>query len=101
MNKSEKKNKNITFMLFIFDFYHFKYSDYCLHLYCLFTMFGLMCSLAFFGCFLSTSGAYTELLSTRINCSNSINHNWVQVLSYSKYSLLFLPVVRIEPANSR
>ena len=36
-----------------------------------------------------------------MDCSNSINHNKVQVLSYSKYSLLCLPVVRIEPVTSR
>ena len=32
---------------------------------------------------------------------NSFDHNQVQVLSYSNYSLLFLPAVRIEPATSR
>ena len=37
----------------------------------------------------------------RVDCSNSVNHYWVQVMSYSKYSLLFLPVVGIEPATSR
>ena len=32
---------------------------------------------------------------------NSINYIQVQVLSYSKYSLLFLPVVGIEPETYR
>ena len=36
-----------------------------------------------------------------VNCSNSINHDRVQVLSYGKNSLLFLPVVEIEPATSK
>ena len=35
----------------------------------------------------------------RVNYSNSINYDWVQVLSYSKYSLLFLPVIVIEPGT--
>ena len=36
-----------------------------------------------------------------VECSNFINHNQVQVLCYNKYSLLFLPVVKIEPSTSR
>ena len=32
-------------------------------------------------------------------CSSSVYHDQVQLLSNSKHSLLFLPVVRIEPAN--
>ena len=36
-----------------------------------------------------------------VDCSNSINHEWVQVSNYCKYSLLLLPVVGIEPATSR
>ena len=35
------------------------------------------------------------------NCSISINHNWVQVLSHISSPVFFLPVVRIEPATSR
>ena len=38
---------------------------------------------------------------TWVDCSNSVNYDQVQVLSYSKYSSLFLPVVGIEPATSR
>ena len=37
----------------------------------------------------------------RVDWSNSLNLDRIQVLSYSKYSLLFLPVVEIEPATSR
>ena len=50
------------------------------------TMFQLICPLAFFRCLLN-SGTYTELQttfsieSTEVACSNSINHNQVQVLS--------------------
>ena len=66
-----------------------------------------ICPSAFFRRFMSNSGAYTEphtepfILSTRVDCSNSVNHDQVQVLSYRKYSLLFLPVVGIEPVTSR
>ena len=38
---------------------------------------------------------------TIVNYSNSVNQDLVQVLNYSKYSLLVLPVVGIEPATSR
>ena len=38
--------------------------------------------------------------TTGVECSNSVNHDWIQVLSYSKYSLLVLPVVGIEPATT-
>ena len=34
-----------------------------------------------------------------VDCSDSYNHDRVQVLWYTKYSLLFLPVVGIEPAT--
>ena len=36
-----------------------------------------------------------------VDCSKTFNHDWAQVFSYSKYSLLILPVVGIEPAASR
>ena len=36
-----------------------------------------------------------------VDHSNFVNYNQEQVLIYSKYSLLFLPIVRIEPATSR
>ena len=39
--------------------------------------------------------------TTGVDWSNSINHNHIQVLSNSKYSLLFLPVVGIEPETFR
>ena len=67
-------------------------------------MFQLMYPSAFF---MSNSGAYIELEtepfieSMGADRSNSINHDQVRVLSYSKYYLLFLPVVRIESATSR
>ena len=35
-----------------------------------------------------------------VNGSNSVDYDQVQVLSYSKYSLLVLLVVRIEPSTS-
>ena len=62
---------------------------------------------AFFKCFMLTSRVHTEsrtepfIWTTGVDYSNSVNHDWVQVLNYCKYSLLFLPVVGIEPATSR
>ena len=70
-------------------------------------MFRPICPLAFLRCFMLNSGVHTEsqtesfIWTTRVDCSNSVNHDQVQVLSYSKYSLLFLPVVGIEPATSQ
>ena len=43
------------------DFYHLVNSDYCLPFIVIFTMFWLMRPSAFFRCFMSNSGAYTEL----------------------------------------
>ena len=45
----------------------------------------------------------TELFiwTTKVDCSNSVNHDRVQVLRYNKYCLLVLPVVGIEPSTSR
>ena len=39
--------------------------------------------------------------SIEIDCSNSVNTDWIQVLSNSKYSLLFLLVVEIESETSK
>ena len=36
---------------------------------------------------------------TEEDCSNSVKYDQVQVLSYSKYSLLFLPEAGIEQSN--
>ena len=52
------------------------------------TMFQLICPSTFFRC-LSNLGTYMELRttslieSTGVACSDSISHNWVQVLSIS------------------
>ena len=49
------------------------------------------------------SGVHTEsqselfIWTTGLDCFNSVNYDWVQVFSYRKYSLLFLPIVGIEP----
>ena len=69
-------------------------------------MFQPICPLVFFRCFMSNLGAHTEswtepfIWTTGVDCSNSYNHDQVQILNYSKYSLLFLPVVEIESATS-
>ena len=60
-----------------------------------------------FWCFLWDLGAYAELQTEPIfnpqreDCFNSFNPNRVQVLNYSKYSFLFLPIVSIESVTSR
>ena len=71
------------------------------------TMFRPICTSAFFRCFMSNSGVHTEFRTEPFiwtigvdRGSNSVNHDQIQVLSYCKYSLLFLPVVGIEPATS-
>ena len=57
---------------------------------------------------MSNSEVYTEsqtkpfIWTAGVDCSNSVNcHDRRQLLSYSKYSLLFLSIVGIEPAISR
>ena len=67
-----------------------------------------ICLLAFFRCFTLYSGAYIDswtepfIWITGVDCSYSVNHDWVQwLLTYSKYFLLILPVIGIEPATSR
>ena len=56
---------------------------------------------------MSNLGVHTErgtepfIWTTGVDCSNSVNHDQVEVLSYREYSLLFLPVIGIEPATAR
>ena len=72
----------------------------------IFTTFQLMHSLGFFRCFCQTwvptwnfeLKPFTS--SMGVDCYNSVNHNQVEVLNHSKYSLLFLPEIRIEPATT-
>ena len=65
------------------------------------TTFRPICPSALFRCFMPR----TELLiwSTGIDCSNSVNHDQVQVLSYCNYSWLILPSTcrwfRSEPSS--
>ena len=87
--------------------YYLEYSDYCLQLYS-YTHNILTDMSAFFRSFLSNSRVYTKFWTkpfiwiTGVDSSNYDYHDWVQPLSYSKYSLLFLlPVVEIEPVTSR
>ena len=54
---------------------------------------------AFFRCFMLNSLIQTESQTTGADCSNSVDHDQVKVLSYCKYSLLFLPGVGIEPST--
>ena len=70
------------------DFYHLKYSDYCLHLYC-------RCALRS-----SSDVSYqtwefhwtskrTLYLIHGVDSSNPLHHERIQFLSYSQFSLLF------------
>ena len=71
----------------MFAFYHEGFSDYCLHLYCYFHNVLTNMSTGLLQVFLSNPETYTELRttsfigSTGIACSDSVSHNWVQVLS--------------------
>ena len=62
--------------------------------------------MSFFSCFMSNVWAQTEfrtehfIWTTWVDCSNSVNHDQIQIFIYSMYSLLLL-VVGIEPATSR
>ena len=67
------------------------------------TTFRPICLPTFFRC-LSNSGSFTELRTTSfiettgVACSDSVNHNRVQVLSIPVY---YSTIVRIEPATFR
>ena len=69
------------------------------------TTFRPICPSAFFRCSMLNSVVNAESRSEPfiqimgIDCSDSLIHERVQVLSYIKYSLLVLPVVGIEPAT--
>ena len=90
---------NFTIYQPLLEYYHLEYLNYCYgH--------NILANMSFM-CFISNSEVHTESWSERfiwtvgVDCSNSVNHDWAQVLSYNKYFLLFLPVVGIEPATSR
>ena len=88
------------------DFYHLEYLDYCFHLHC-YTL-SVLANVSF-GLhqvfYVELRSLYRTLnwtlyLIQRVDCSHSIKHDWVQVLSYCRYPLLFT-VVETEPAISR
>ena len=63
-------------------FYPLEYLNYCLHFHCYTDNVLTFCS-----CFRSPHRISNQILCL-IQCYNSVNHSQVQVLSYSKYSLL-------------
>ena len=87
--------------------YYLEYLDYWPDLYNYNHNVSANISSAFFRCFMSNLGVHSEsqteplIWTTGVNCSNSVNHDQIRVLSCSKYSLLVLPVARIEPVTSR
>ena len=72
-----------------------------------FTTFRLMRSSAFFRCFMSNSGAYTELqtepfiyfTAMGVDCFNFGNHSQAQGLSSNKYLLLFTSGLNLQPPD--
>ena len=73
--------------------YHYLEYLYCWPIFIvIITTLWLICPSALFKYFMSNSGVRT---------AKSVNHDRIQALSYCKYSLLFLPLVGIEPATSR
>ena len=88
--------------------YCLEYSDNWLHLYCYNHNVSADTSFGLLRVFHVELGGPTQNLELNplfepqgVNCSNSVDHDRVQMLSYSKYSLLVLLVVGIEPATSR
>ena len=87
----------------IFFCYHLEYSDYWPHLYCYTSNVSANMPFGLLHVFHVELRIWTEpfIWTEGVDCSNSINHDQVQMLSYSKYSLLFLLIVGIEPATPR
>ena len=60
---------------------------------------------AFLRCFMSNLSVHTEswtetfICTTGVDCLNSVKHDQVQVLRYSKYYLLFLPGIETVTAR--
>ena len=86
--------------------YHLKYSDYWLHLYYHTQNVSADMFFSILLVFHVELGSLhrifnrTLYLNPRVDCSNSVYCDWVQVLSYNKNFFLFLPVVGTEPATS-
>ena len=76
------------------NFYHLGYSVYCFQLHYHTHNISTDIPSAFLRGIMSNSEADTELWTelfiikpTGVDCSNSVNYDWVQALSYSKYYL--------------
>ena len=100
--KNTKTNKQPPQIFWTSDCLLLKYSVYRLHLYCYAhnvladMFFGL---LQVFHIEIRSRQRISNFIWTiGVDCSNSVNHDWIQVLSYCK---LLLPVVGIETATSR
>ena len=89
------------------NYYYLEYLDYCPYLYCYNHNVSVDTSFGLLQVFMSNSRVYIEsrtepfIWTTRVHCFVPVNYKRVQVLRYRKFSLLFLPVVGIEPATSR
>ena len=91
-----------------FNSYYLKYSDYCLHLYCYIHNDSPELPFVLLQVYYvkrgSVHGTSTRTLylihGQEVNCSYTVNHNQAQVLSYSKYSLLFINTQMISPRSS-
>ena len=89
------RNWNLSILANV-NHYYLEYSDYWPHVYCYNHNVSADMSSVFFGCFLSNMGVHTESRTIPI-----VNYDRVQVSSYSKHSLLVLPVTGIELATCR
>ena len=87
-------------------FYHLEYMNYFFNLYCYIYNILINASFDLFQVFIIISQEpinnfeLNPLFNSRVDCFNSVNYHWEEMLNYSNYSLLFLSVVRIESATS-
>ena len=92
--------------MYLHNCYYLEYSYFWLHSY-FYSPDDMWFGFIQFSCFMSNSRVHKEsqtepiIWTTWVESSNSINHDRVQVSSYSYYFLLFLSVLGIEPATSK
>ena len=82
-------------------FFHLEYLDYCLCCYCHIHNILAYVSLNLLQVFHVELGTphRTSNQIMEVDSSNFVNHDWVQMFSYSKYC--YLPVGGIEPTASK
>ena len=82
------------------DFNNLEYSDYWLNLYGYND--NILADTSFhLRVFYVKLTLNLELNSSAVDGFNSVNNDWIQLLSYNKGSLLFFPLIKTEPVTSR